>query len=97
MTLTTVAVIAAADAGLRAAPSHSVAVQLHGQRAKAYARMGMPNQVREAMLAIRGHKGAEGEYNFDKNGDGLHGYNIVKNDKGEIKFDKRIDFTPNLG
>ncbi len=56
-----------------------------------------PNKVREAMLAIRGHKGAEGEYNFDKNGDGLHGYNIVKNDKGEIKFDKRIDFTPNLG
>ncbi len=56
-----------------------------------------PNKVREAMLAIRGHKGAEGEYNFDKNGDGLHGYNIVKNDKGEIKFDKRIDFTPQLG
>jgi branched-chain amino acid transport system substrate-binding protein len=49
------------------------------------------------MLAIRGHKGAEGEYNFDKNGDGLHGYNIVKNEKGEIKFDKRLDFTPNLG
>jgi len=56
-----------------------------------------PNKVREAMLAIRGHKGAEGEYNFDKNGDGLHGYNIVKNDKGDIKFDKRIDFTPQLG
>ena len=56
-----------------------------------------PNKVREAMLAIRGHKGAEGEYNFDKNGDGLHGYNIVKNDKGDIKFDKRIDFTPSLG
>ncbi len=56
-----------------------------------------PNKVREAMLAIRSHKGAEGEYNFDKNGDGLHGYNIVKNDKGEIKFDKRIDFTPQLG
>ena len=54
-------------------------------------------EVRQAMLAIRGHKGAEGEYNFDKNGDGLHGYNIVKNDKGDIKFDKRIDFTPNLG
>ena len=49
------------------------------------------------MLAIRGHKGAEGEYNIDKNGDGLHGYNIVKNDKGNIVFDKRIDFTPQLG
>ena len=43
------AVIAAADAGLRAAPAHSVAVQLHGQRAKAYARMGMPEQVRAAL------------------------------------------------
>ena len=56
-----------------------------------------PEKVRQAMLAIRAHKGAEGEYNFDKNGDGLHGYNIVKNEKGEIKFDKRIDFPPNLG
>lgn len=56
-----------------------------------------PNKVREAMLSIRAHKGAEGEYNFDKNGDGLHGYNIVKNEKGEIKFDKRIDFPANLG
>ena len=56
-----------------------------------------PDKVREAMLTIRGHKGAEGEYNFDKNGDGLHGYNIVKNEKGSIAFDKRIDFTPQLG
>ncbi len=56
-----------------------------------------PGKVRDAMLTIRGHKGAEGEYNFDRNGDGLHGYNIVKNEKGDIKFDKRIDFTPQLG
>ncbi len=52
-----------------------------------------PQAIREAILAIRGFKGAEGEYNFDQNGDGLHGYNIVKNDKGNILFDKRIDFT----
>ena len=51
-----------------------------------------PQKVREAILAIRGHKGAEGTYNFDGNGDGLHGYNIVKNDKGKIVFDKRLDF-----
>ncbi len=37
--------------------------------------------------------GAEGEYNFDQNGDGLHGYNVVKNDKGNIVFDKHIDFN----
>jgi branched-chain amino acid transport system substrate-binding protein len=50
-----------------------------------------PAKVREAILAIRGHAGAEGEYNFDKNGDGLHGYNIVKNEKGTIVFDKHIE------
>ena len=41
----------------------------------------------------RSYKGAEGEYNFDQNGDGLHGYNIVKNDKGNIVFDKHIEFN----
>jgi len=51
-----------------------------------------PQAVREAMVSIKGHKGAEGTYNFDANGDGLHGYNIVKNEKGEIAFTKRIDF-----
>jgi len=51
-----------------------------------------PQAIRTAMLSIRGHQGAEGEYNFDENGDGLHGYNVVKNDKGNIVFDKRIDF-----
>ena len=51
-----------------------------------------PAKVREAILAIRRHAGAEGEYNFDKNGDGLHGYNIVKNEKGTIVFDKHIEF-----
>ncbi len=35
--------------------------------------------------------GAEGEYNFDANGDGLHGYNIVRNEKGKIVFDKHIE------
>lgn len=45
-----------------------------------------------AILAVRGHEGAEGTYNFDKNGDGLHGYNVVRNDKGNIVFDRRIDF-----
>ncbi len=51
-----------------------------------------PQALREALLAIRGHQGAEGEYNFDQNGDGLHGYNIVENNKGTIAFSKRIDF-----
>ncbi|KQW18451.1 ABC transporter substrate-binding protein [Afipia sp. Root123D2] len=50
-----------------------------------------PEKIREAILAIKKYPGAEGEYNFDQNGDGLHGYNIVKNEKGKIVFDKHIE------
>ena len=53
-----------------------------------------PDEIRKEILAIRGFKGAEGVYNFDKNGDGLHGYNIVKNEKGKIVFIKHTAFTP---
>ncbi len=52
-----------------------------------------PDKIRAAMLSIKGYQGAEGEYNFDQFGDGLHGYNVVRNDKGVIVFDKRIEFT----
>jgi branched-chain amino acid transport system substrate-binding protein len=52
-----------------------------------------PQKIRDALLATKGYKGAEGEYNFDQFGDGLHGYNIVRNDKGTIVFDKHIEFT----
>jgi branched-chain amino acid transport system substrate-binding protein len=51
-----------------------------------------PDKLRAAILATRGYKGAEGEYNFDEFGDGLHGYNIVRNEKGKIVFDKHIEF-----
>ena len=51
------------------------------------------DKIRDAMLSIKGYKGAEGEYNFDQFGDGLHGYNIVRNEKGTIVFDKHIEFT----
>jgi branched-chain amino acid transport system substrate-binding protein len=50
-----------------------------------------PTKIREAILATKKFAGAEGEYNFDQNGDGLHGYNIVKNEKGTIVFDKHIE------
>jgi branched-chain amino acid transport system substrate-binding protein len=36
---------------------------------------------------------AEGEYNFDEFGDGLHSYKIVRNEKGAIVFDRHIEFT----
>jgi branched-chain amino acid transport system substrate-binding protein len=52
-----------------------------------------PGKIRDAILSIKGYKGAEGEYNFDQFGDGLHGYNIVRNEKGTIVFDKHIEFT----
>jgi branched-chain amino acid transport system substrate-binding protein len=50
-----------------------------------------PAAIRAAILAVKGYAGAEGEYNFDANGDGLHGYNIVKNEKGNIVFDKHVE------
>ena len=34
----------------------------------------------------------EGTYCFDKNGDGLHGYNVVRNENGKITYLKHIDF-----
>jgi branched-chain amino acid transport system substrate-binding protein len=51
-----------------------------------------PDKIRAAILSTRGYMGAEGEYNFDEFGDGLHGYNIVRNDKGVIVYDKHIEF-----
>jgi len=52
-----------------------------------------PQKIREAILSVKDHPGAEGIYNFDQNGDGLHSYNIVKNDSGKIVFIKHIDFS----
>jgi branched-chain amino acid transport system substrate-binding protein len=51
-----------------------------------------PDKVRRAILAVKGYAGAEGIYHFDANGDGLHGYNIVKNNNGTVVFDKHIEF-----
>jgi branched-chain amino acid transport system substrate-binding protein len=51
------------------------------------------DKIRAAILATEAYKGAEGEYNFDEFGDGLHGYNIVHNEKGNIVFDKHIEIT----
>jgi branched-chain amino acid transport system substrate-binding protein len=52
-----------------------------------------PNKIRAAILSTEGYKGAEGQYNFDEFGDGLHGYNIVRNEKGVVVFDKHIEFA----
>ena len=50
-----------------------------------------PEKIRAALAAIKGFNGTEGEYNFDAFGDGLRGYNIVRNENGKIIFDKRIE------
>ncbi|HZP85334.1 MAG TPA: ABC transporter substrate-binding protein [Burkholderiales bacterium] len=51
-----------------------------------------PEKVRNALLGVCGWKGVEGTYCFDKNGDGLRGYNVVRNENGKIAFIKHIDF-----
>ena len=42
--------------------------------------------LRKAILSIKKLPGAESEYNFDENGDGLDSYHVVQNDKGVIKM-----------
>jgi branched-chain amino acid transport system substrate-binding protein len=51
-----------------------------------------PEAVRKAILATKGYEGVEGKYEFDEFGDGLHGYNVVRNEAGKIVFIKRVDF-----
>jgi branched-chain amino acid transport system substrate-binding protein len=50
-------------------------------------------KLRQTILSIKGYQGAEGVYNFDQNGDGLHGYNIVRIVNGAPVFDKHIEFS----
>jgi branched-chain amino acid transport system substrate-binding protein len=61
-------------------------------KAIAAANSAEPERLRTALLAVKGYEGVEGTYNFDQNGDGLHGYNILKNDNGSLALEKRIDF-----
>jgi branched-chain amino acid transport system substrate-binding protein len=51
-----------------------------------------PDAIRNALLSTRGLKGVEGTYNFDPNGDGVHGYNVVRNEKGKVVFIKHVEF-----
>ena len=48
--------------------------------------------IRNAILSIKGLKGVEGTYNFDPNGDGVHGYNVARNVNGKVSFIKHIEF-----
>ena len=46
--------------------------------------------IRKAILGIQHFPGAESEYNFDENGDGLDHYHVVQNVNGSIKYFKTL-------
>ena len=48
--------------------------------------------MRQALLSTHGLQGVEGTYDFEPNGDAVHGYNVVRNERGKIVFLRRIDF-----
>ncbi|MBN9245241.1 MAG: ABC transporter substrate-binding protein [Mesorhizobium sp.] len=50
-----------------------------------------PDAIRQALLAVKGYEGAEGTYDFDENGDGLHAYSVVQNKDGKVVFVKRVE------
>lgn len=52
-----------------------------------------PESLRKAILSIQKFPGAEGEYNFDSNGDGLDHYHVVQNVNGTIKYFKTLRVT----
>lgn len=52
-----------------------------------------PDAVRNAILGVKGYQGVEGQYAFDRNGDGLHGYSVVRNESGRLVFVQRLTAT----
>jgi branched-chain amino acid transport system substrate-binding protein len=51
-----------------------------------------PMKLRDALHATSGFPGAEGAYTFDANGDGLRGYNILRNEEGKLAFVRNVSF-----
>lgn len=48
--------------------------------------------IQKGIRAVKGYHGVEGVYNFDKNGDGLHGYSVVKITDQKVHLIKYDDF-----
>jgi branched-chain amino acid transport system substrate-binding protein len=48
--------------------------------------------IQRGIRAVQGYKGVEGTYNFDKAGDGLHGYSVVKIVNQKVKLIKYVNF-----
>ncbi|SFU79763.1 hypothetical protein SAMN05421543_108104 [Alicyclobacillus macrosporangiidus] len=55
--------------------------------------MTSPDQIRQGLLGTHDYHGAEGVYNFDEHGDGLHGYNVVQVKDGKIVEIKYVDLS----
>jgi branched-chain amino acid transport system substrate-binding protein len=51
-----------------------------------------PDKIRDALASIKGFEGVEGTYNYDKTGEGLRAYHIVRNVNGNLAFDRTIAF-----
>ncbi len=51
-----------------------------------------PDDIRKGILGLREYKGVEGNFRFNEAGDGLSGYNVLRNDKGKLAFIKHIEF-----
>lgn len=48
--------------------------------------------IQRGIRAVQGYNGVEGTYNFDANGDGLHGYSVVKINNDKVTLVKYVDF-----
>ena len=49
-----------------------------------------PENIPKGILSIQKFQGAESDFNFDQNGDGLDHYHVVQNDKDVIKMLKTL-------
>lgn len=48
--------------------------------------------IQKGIRTVHGYKGVEGTYDFNKNGDGLHGYSVVKITGGKVHLIKYDNF-----
>jgi branched-chain amino acid transport system substrate-binding protein len=48
--------------------------------------------IQQGLRSVRGYQGVEGTYNFDNNGDGLHGYWVVQMQDRKVEPIKYVDF-----
>jgi len=52
-----------------------------------------PDAIRKGISAVQNYNGVEGLYNFDSNGDGLHGYTVVEIKNQKVVSLKTVNFS----